>query len=111
MKKKPYSRYSARKRSSKKQTLPIRLRWVVLVFILFLVFVFFSGPKSIIRLYSLEQEKHRLEMLKERKEKESQKLEEEIQRLESDTSYIIKMAREKYQLKHPDEKVWIIEPK
>ncbi len=111
MKKRTHTRYTSRKRKKKQRTVPIRLRWVLLALGVFIGFVFFQGPTSVIELYKREVEKREKMQKKQAMERQLQELELERERLESDTSYIIKIAREKYGLKHPDEKVWKIEPK
>ncbi len=101
-------RYSSQRKKTQRPR--IRVRWILLGMLLFLGFVFLSGPKSILKLYALVQYKHELLQKTEQLKQRSQELDEEIERLKTDSSYIEKIAREKYGLKHKREEVVIIKP-
>jgi len=107
--------YSSRKKSSsrrKKQRAPrLKLRWVLGFVVLFIGFVFFSGPKSLIKLYVLLEQKEQLVRSREELKQRIVELNMEEQRLKTDTTYIEKLAREKYGLKRIDEDVVMINPK
>ncbi|HFB67558.1 MAG TPA: hypothetical protein ENJ66_01230 [Calditrichae bacterium] len=107
--------YSSRKKSSsrrRKQRAPrLKLRWVLGIVVVFIGFVFFSGPKSLIKLYVLLEKKDQLVRSREELKQRVVELDTEIHRLKTDTTYIEKMAREKYLLKRADEEVVMIKTK
>lgn len=73
-----------------------------------LIYAFFTGNKSVLKLYSLNQEKQELITEKERLTAENRQLQEEIQKLQTDNRYIEEVARKKYNLKKPNEEVIIV---
>ncbi len=89
----------------------IKFRWVLAVIVLFIGFVFFSGPKSLFKVYSLVQEKNGLVKSVQQLKQKNTDLDTEIERLKTDTTYIEKIAREKFGLKRDDEEVVIINPR
>ena len=78
-------------------------------FVLISIFIF--GNHGIFQLYKLEKEKKEIKgyISKLREEKERQNVEKN--RLENDLNYIEKLAREKYLMSKPGEKVFRIIPK
>lgn len=74
------------------------------------LYAFFTGNKSVLKLYSLHQERNELITEKERLIVENEKLEEEIQKLQTDKRYIEEVAREKYNFKKKNEEVISIKP-
>ena len=108
--------YHNRKTASKKyRKKPAKykgiLRWIFLFILVILFFVFFTGNKSLFKLYSLQQTENKL--LKERQEllEENEELTEEIHKLKKDQKYIEKVAREKHNMKKKDEDIYIIDSK
>ena len=87
------------------------LRWILLAILIALFLAFFTGRKSLLRLYSLYQEKKSLEKQKEELIKESERIKDEIYKLETDDKYLEKVAREKYNMKKEDEEIYQIEPR
>lgn len=73
-----------------------------------LIYAFFTGNKSVLKLYSLRQQKNELITEKERLLSENQQLQEEIKKLQSDKRYIEEVARKKYNLQKPNEEVIIV---
>lgn len=100
------TRYHQQPRKGKKV-----LRWVSGIIVLTILFIFLSGNRSLIKLYSLYQEKNKLKMQKEKLLEQQKNLEEEIEKLKTDKDYMEKVAREKYNMKKEDEEVYIIESK
>ena len=84
--------------------------WIVGVVFVFLAFVFFTGNKSIVNLYSLYQQRNQLQLEKEKLEAENQRLQEEIERLQKDMKEIESVAREKYNLKKDSEEIYQVVP-
>ncbi|MDA8753375.1 septum formation initiator family protein [Candidatus Marinimicrobia bacterium] len=78
-------------------------------FVLISIFIF--GDHGIFQLYKLEKEKREIKeyISNLREEKERQNVEKN--RLENDLNYIEKLAREKYLMSKPGEKVFRIIPK
>ncbi len=83
-------------------------RWILLSILLVLFLIFFTGNRSLQKLYSLYQEKQNLIKEKEKLEKTNKKLEEEIYKLQHDKNYLEKIAREKHNMKKPKEDVYHI---
>lgn len=81
------------------------------IIILILLFIFFTGNRSLFKLYSLYNQKNTLDKQKESLIKENQEIKEEIEKLENDDKYIEKLAREKYNMKKEGEDIYHIESK
>jgi len=104
-------RSKPRRKSTRNTALKRKLRWGIFIVILVLIFIsFFTGNKSLFKLYTLYQTRNRLVEEKENLQKETRELKSEIKRLETDLPYIEKKAREKYNFKKKNEKVYIIDP-
>lgn len=86
-------------------------RWMIGIIILILLFIFFTGNRSLFKLYSLYNQKHTLDKQKESLIKENQEIREEIEKLKNDDKYIEKLAREKYNMKKEGEDIYHIESK
>lgn len=87
------------------------LRWVLAGLFLAIFLIFFTGNKSLIKLYSLHQQKEKLKQQKQELLKTNKELREEIDKLKNDKKYIEKMAREKYNMKKKNEDVYMVEPR
>lgn len=106
-------RESRKRQYSSKRKSPNLKRMVVLVlfgFIGFIAYAFFSGNKSVLKLYSLNQQKNELIAEKERLISENEDLQIEIKKLQTDTRYVEEVARKKYNLKKTNEEVIIVKP-
>jgi cell division protein FtsB len=79
------------------------------IIILIILFVFFTGNRSLFKLYSLYNQKQTLDKQKESLMKENQEIREEIEKLKNDDKYIEKLAREKYNMKKEGEEIYHIE--
>ncbi len=91
-----------------------RKRFLLLFFgfvSLMIAFVFLSGNRSMLKLYSLYKEKESLEVKKRALIKQNQEIKEEIKKLKNDEQYMEKVAREKYNMKKDGEEVYLIEEK
>jgi len=89
----------------------IILRWISGIIVLIILFIFLTGNRSLLKLYSLHQEHNKLKVQKEKLLEQQQSLEQEIEKLKTDKDYMEKVAREKYNMKKEDEEVYIIESK
>jgi cell division protein FtsL len=103
-KRKP-SRYRQQPRKGKKI-----LRWIFAIIVLVILFVFLSGNRSLLKLYSLHLDKNKLQQQKENLLQQQDDLETEIDKLKNDPEYIEKVAREKYNMKKENEEVHMAEP-
>lgn len=70
-----------------------------------LLFVFFTGSKSVFKLYFLHKENTSLLQHQRDLENEIEELKEEIEKLEKDKEYQVKVAREEYNMKKENEEV------
>ena len=73
------TRYHQQPRKGKKI-----LRWISGIIFLIILFIFLSGNRSLIKLYSLYQEKNKLKVQKEKLLEQQKNLEEDIETLKSD---------------------------
>ncbi|NOX36155.1 MAG: septum formation initiator family protein [Calditrichaeota bacterium] len=106
------SRRSSRRSVPRKSPLHRQtLRWLLFILLLLTGIFFFTGPRSVFKLYMLYQERENLKRDKQALIQENQQLKEKIKKLESDLEYIEKIAREKYNLKKENEEVYLVEPK
>lgn len=100
-----------RKQYSSNKKPPNLKKFVVFVLVGFLtifIYAFFTGNKSVLKLYSLHQQKNELIAEKHRLKSENDKLQEEIKKLQTDKRYIEEVAREKYNFKKKNEDVIIV---
>lgn len=84
--------------------------FLLVAFLATILYAFFTGNKSVLKLYSLHQYKNELITEKERLTAENKQLEEQIQKLQTDKRYIEEVAREKYNFKKKNEEVIAIKP-
>jgi len=85
-------------------------RWVLAAVFVVVFVAFFTGSKSILKLFALQQEKEKLENKKQELVQENEALKNEIEKLKKDEKYIEKVAREKFNMKKKDEEVYLVEP-
>ncbi|MCD6376988.1 MAG: septum formation initiator family protein [Caldisericaceae bacterium] len=76
--------------------------------VVIIYFLFFHGPRSVVQYIRQTSYKKQLEKDIQSLEKEKQQLEKEAKRLKTDMDYIEKIAREKYNMKKKNEKVYKI---
>ena len=99
----------AQKRLLNKQTAETQkkiIRGVLFLFTMVLLIIFVFGDHGILQLYKLKKERTKVQnhIFKLRQEREN--LVTEKNRLENDLLYIEKLAREKYRMAKPGEKVF-----
>tara|TARA_Y100001970_G_C13597676_1_gene538639 strand:- start:165 stop:491 length:327 start_codon:yes stop_codon:yes gene_type:complete len=78
---------------------------IILIIITFLS-IFIFGDHGLLQLYKLKNEKNNIQKHITELRKERELLIIEKKRLENDLKYIEKLAREKYRMAKPDEKVY-----
>ncbi len=98
------TRKSKPSRSGKKA---VRL-FLGLAFLFIIYLMFFSGPRSVIQYFRQAAYKKSLEEQIQSLQHEKESLKKEAERLKNDLDYIEKIAREKYNMKKKDEKVYKI---
>ncbi len=76
--------------------------------VVIIYFLFFNGPRSVVQYIRQTSYKKQLEKDIQSLEKEKRQLKKEAKRLKTDMDYIEKIAREKYNMKKKDEKVYKI---
>jgi cell division protein FtsB len=74
--------------------------------IIFLVLIFFTGPRNMYQYFKAQKDKTVLEKEIEQLELKKAELDTELTRLNSDPDYVEKIAREKYNMKKKGEKVY-----
>lgn len=110
-------RYSSMQRKRKKrpnQALELQKKLVRAVLILgaiVLLIIFFFGDHGVYQLYRLQKEKSEIQQAIVELRNEKLQLEAEKTRLETDFEYIEQLAREKYRMAKPGEKVFKVVPK
>lgn len=98
-------RYSSRKKPPNLKKLVV---FILIGFLTIFIYAFFSGNKSVLKLYSLHQQKNELIAEKERLISENEDLQKEIKKLQTDKRYIEEVARKKYNFKKKNEDVIIV---
>ena len=107
-------RRPASKISTRRQIASVQrsfIRGVLFIFLATLMIIFIFGDHGLLQLYKLKRERSKIQnhISKLRKDRES--LVNEKSRLENDLKYIEKLAREKYKMAKPGEKVFKVLPK
>ena len=104
----------ASKASSKKHIANVQkrfLRGVILLFVAALLIIFVFGDHGLFQLYKLKKERAEIQLYISQLRKNQETLSNEKNRLENDFKYIEKLAREKYRMAKPGEKVFKVLPK
>ena len=104
----------ASKASSKKHIANVQkrfLRGVILLFVAALLIIFVFGDHGLFQLYKLKKERAEIQLYISQLRKDRETLSNEKNRLENDFNYIEKLAREKYRMAKPGEKVFKVLPK
>jgi|TARA_B100001540_G_scaffold308855_1_gene324166 cell division protein FtsB len=107
-------RRPASKISTKKHIASIQksfVRGVLLLFLATLLIIFVFGDHGLLQLYKLKQERSKIQNHISELRKNREELIQEKSRLENDLKYIEKLAREKYRMAKPGEKVFKVMPK
>ena len=87
------------------------LRGVILLFVAALLIIFVFGDHGLFQLYKLKKERAEIQLYISQLRKDRETLSNEKDRLENDFKYIEKLAREKYRMAKPGEKVFKVLPK
>jgi cell division protein FtsB len=106
--KKNVSNYRSGKTYSRKPNSKNRKNFGFIILIgitILLFFIFFTGNKSVFKLYFLDKEHASLLQHQQDLENEIEELKEEIEKLEKDKEYQVKVAREEYNMKKENEEV------
>ena len=107
-------RRPASKISTKKQIASVQrsfVRGVLILFVATLMIIFVFGDHGLLQLYKLKRERSKIQNHISELRKDREGLIKEKARLESDLKYIEKLAREKYRMAKPGEKVFKVMPK
>ena len=107
-------RYNSMRRPAKKRTTKSFavdaqknfVRGVLLLIISTLLIIFVFGDHGLFQLYKLKQERTKIQNYISQLRKDRESLLSEKNRLENDLKYIEKLAREKYRMAKPGEKVF-----
>ena len=113
------SRYKTMKRNSRSHAFRQQLaetqrkfiRGVLILIVATLVIIFIFGDHGLFQLYKLKQERKEVQKHITQLRENRETLIAEKNRLENDLKYIEKLAREKYRMAKPGEKVFKVVPK
>jgi cell division protein FtsB len=105
------SKRSARTYRSRPPRIKRLWRWVLGIIVTIILVIFLSGNRSLIKLYSLHNQKQNLEKQKEAVIKQKQQLEEEIEKLKNDDEHLEEEARKTYNMKKEKEEDYRVVPK
>jgi cell division protein FtsB len=105
----PVARASAKKHLASVQK--SFLRGVIFLFIATLLIIFVFGDHGLFQLYKLKKERAEIQLYITQLRKNREILYNEKNKLENDLKYIEKLAREKYRMAKPGEKVFKVVPK
>ncbi|MFQ5708394.1 MAG: septum formation initiator family protein [bacterium] len=86
-----------------------RLKWGALL--VFVLYFSFGGHYNLYKYWKLKRKKQELQAHIEQLQHEKQELLRKIELLKNDKAYIEKIAREKYKMSKPGEKIYLIEEK
>jgi len=104
----------ASKASSKKHIANVQksfLKGAILLFVAALLIIFVFGDHGLFQLYKLKRERAEIQLYISQLRRDRETLSDEKNKLENDFKYIEKLAREKYRMAMPGEKVFKVLPK
>ena len=107
-------RRPASKISTKKQIASVQrsfMRGVLVLFLATLMIIFIFGDHGLLQLHKLKRERSKIKNHISELRKDREGLIKEKYRLENDLKYIEKLAREKYRMAKPGEKVFKVIPR
>ncbi len=85
-------------------------RWIYIFVAVFLAYVFVFGDYGVYHYVQLLRRKKKIvQQLRDLEERKKQ-LEDSLKRLQNDQSFLEKVAREKYKLGKPNERIYVIKP-
>ena len=113
------SKYSGMKRATSSRVIRERfaetqkkfIRGLLFIIAITLLIVFIFGDHGLLQLYKLKKERSVIQKHISQLRENREQLISEKNRLENDLSYIEKLAREKYRMAKPGEKVFKVIPK
>lgn len=110
MNKRPIRKYKSRQYASKGKGSFLKRFVIAVIFSFFflMIYVFFTGSKSVLRVYTLHQQKNELVTERDRLKLENKQLEEEIKKLQTDMRYVEEVARKRYNFKKENEVVYAV---
>ena len=87
------------------------IQGLVLLICLSLIIVFIFGDHGLFKLYKFKSKRERIQAHLTQLRDEREKAKEKKNKIENDINYIEKMAREKYKMVKPGEKIFKVVPK
>jgi len=87
------------------------IQGLVLLICLSLIIVFIFGDHGLLRLYKIKSQRKTIQTHIAQLRNEREKAKDKKNRIENDLNYIEKMAREKYKMVKPGEKIFKVVPK
>ena len=87
------------------------IQGLVLLICLSLIIVFIFGDHGLLKLYKIKSQRKAIQTHIAQLRDEREKAEEKKNKIENDINYIEKMAREKYKMVKPGEKIFKVVPK
>ena len=87
------------------------IQGLVFLICLSLIIVFIFGDHGILKLYKIKSQREKTQTYITQLRNEREKSKEEKNKIENDLNYIEKMAREKYKMVKPGEKIFKVVPK
>ena len=87
------------------------IQGLVLLICLSLIIVFIFGDHGLLKLYKIKSQRKTIQTHIAQLRDEREKAEEKKNKIENDIDYIEKMAREKYKMVKPGEKIFKVVPK
>ena len=87
------------------------IQGLVLLICLSLIIVFIFGDHGLLKLYKIKSHRKTIQTHIAQLRNEREKAKEEKNKIENDLNYIEKMAREKYKMVKPGEKIFKVVPK
>ena len=85
-------------------------RWIYIFVALFLAYVFVFGDYGLYHYVQLLRRKQKIVQELRDLEQRKKELEENLKRLQNDPAFLEKVAREKYKLGKPNERIYVIKP-
>ena len=112
------SRYSGLKRKPKSRRFQQQvaatqkqfIRGIIFLLCVTLLIIFIFGDHGLLQLYKLERERAKVQVQIAQLRKERERVMVEKNRLENDIQYLEKLARERYRMVKPGEKVYKVIP-
>ncbi|NOZ57790.1 MAG: septum formation initiator family protein [Calditrichaeota bacterium] len=85
-------------------------RWIYISVAVFLAYVFVFGDYGVYHYVQLLRRKRKIVQQLRDLEQRKKQLEDSLKRLQNDRSFLEKVARERYKLGKPNERIYVIKP-